>query len=165
MHKSLVQQCAAALLAATYLVVGATGDGLYYLLESPALAQVAGLEQSNDAGPSDSFFHDHGDGHWHHHAEHRSSLAPLPTESVRGQGSIDRNDAELQDRAKRASHHDHTTLLLAIAEAVEQSVLTSLPLFEASQAEAPIGLERHGRASTSDRATLGPRGPPLGGLA
>lgn len=132
------------MLAATYLVVGATGDSLHYAVESPQADQDQG---------SVGFAHDHGDGHWHlHGSHHHSDVTATAKRSRYAEGLSDR---------KASSHHDHTTLILAIASAIELSLLASPPLLEGPQVELLIDLGESGVASASDHASLGPRGPPV----
>lgn len=146
--KAVHHRCLATLLAATYLVVGASGDGLYYLLESPAAEQ---------AESSVSYVHEHGDGLWHHHGVHSHAGG----ETVSTDTSVD--TPEQPSYADATTHHDHTTLLLAIASALKLSLLAELPHAEIPSGDAIISVCEYARAWASKSANLGPRGPP--GLA
>lgn len=144
---TLVHRLTSALLAATYLVVGATGEGLFYLIEAPEVAQAT----DGDAGHG--FAHDHGDGLWHHHGGHHDENATASTRSRVGEGLSDRDGA---------GHHDHSTLLLAVASAIELSLLNSPRLSETPRAALMIGSGEVDFTRPTDRGPLGPRGPPLG---
>jgi len=132
----------AALLAATYLVVGATGESLYYLVESPSIARAA------DASSRDGYFHDHGDGLWHRHAA--------------GQRVDAAGDRHREPMARRDASrpHDHTCFLLAVAAAIELSVSAGAASLEAPVVGRPAGLGIEDRAVSSGSASLGARGPP-----
>lgn len=152
----LRQRCLSTLLAATYLVVGATGDALFYLVESPTLTASA------EERPAGSYFHDHGDGHWHHHGFHRDDRATAAAPANRGRVRAERAGGVSTACFDAESRHDHSTALLAIASAIELSLLDGSAAADFFAADCLIGLEDLGVATPRGCVGLGPRGPPCG---
>ena len=152
-----------AILAATYLVVGAAGDGLFYLIEAPAVGQ-AGDGQQAGSQTGEAYLHDHGDGRWHHHGTHRpKSVAPG---GGRADGALaGTNPGKPVWRLRSGNPHDHTTLLLALASEIELSVVADLPASDAPRVGRTVGAKDRGRVLRSNVASLGPRGPPTTGMA
>ncbi|MEN1679372.1 MAG: hypothetical protein AAGJ46_07245 [Planctomycetota bacterium] len=151
------QRRISALLAAIYVIVGATGDSLHYLFESPSPAAAAEEQHA------DGFFHDHGDGNWHHHGHHQRPRAEFARQATRDVGKVERGAADAATRIDAPCRHDHSTVLLAIASAIELSLLQSSAATLESLAVRPIGRRERGAAAAVLTAALGPRGPPCWG--
>ena len=135
------------------------GDGLYYLVESPR------IEQAASDHTHEGYCHDHGDGHWHHHGAHRHDSAAATKQVRRRDASVSRDISRSQALFEGVQPHDHTTLLLALASAIELSFLEGLAPSEAIRVETSTGLRAIGLPAEWDCANLGPRGPPANDLA
>ncbi|MEM6655241.1 MAG: hypothetical protein AAF596_05515 [Planctomycetota bacterium] len=155
----LRQRCLNTLLAAIYLIVGATGDSLHYLVESPAPSASA------DEHLAGAFAHEHGDGLWHHHGHHHDgAVAAATNDGV----SDDANDNRGRPSGERgfgfseggAHHTNHSCALLAIASEIEISLLAGSPAVEPVQALPIDATDADALVGASPRSTLGARGPP-----
>lgn len=152
MFRHPVQSFATLLLAATYLVIGATGDSLYYCIESPATERAPGEHRHG------GYYHDHGEGLWHYHGPASGESAAAPEREQVREGS-----AEPIALPASPDRHDHTCLLLAVASAIELSVSlgrTAPSCSEGSCLICSAGAERVDRFCFS---RLGARGPPIRG--
>ncbi|MCA9261556.1 MAG: hypothetical protein KDA61_20205 [Planctomycetales bacterium] len=92
-------------LAALYAVVGATGESLYYFVESPDSAAAA----TQDDSASHGYYHAHGaEGHWHYHGHAKGPP----------QRATARNDAKPAEgplaRGVGAEHPPHSCALLSL---------------------------------------------------
>ncbi|MEQ8847339.1 hypothetical protein [Botrimarina sp.] len=154
---------AATLLAATYVVVGATGDALHYLVSGDAAQSDAAQSDAPRLahhGLAHGYFHQHGDGLWHHH--HGPAEADGRT---REQGADARSKSCTGLRAPVDGHRDHGVLLLALVSQLEESLAPAGVVGAESREPGLARTDGSRRVAALRLATLGARGPPAGRVA
>lgn len=148
----LARQHLASLLAAIIAVVGGTGEALYYLIEADS-GQPAQTQGHQRAG----YYHQHGDGLWHHHGPTHNPADVETTESFVESRVF---DGLLAVRKQSPRHRSHSCFVLALVSQFQQSLVNVSTTFVAGVHVAPSYEVANCRIKRFFAPALGARGPP-----